>query len=97
MCVDYISILDSTFVGENCAADVVVSKKGSPATYLTHSQQLVDTFHTQHPSAPRRLPASVFATLPWRPRQNFTTTPPCPNWEFGLLAAADVAHKEGVM
>jgi hypothetical protein len=68
-----------------------------PATHLTHSQQLVDTFHAAHPSAPRRLPASAFATLPWQPCLNFTETPPCPDWESGLLAAADVDHKEGVM
>jgi hypothetical protein len=68
-----------------------------PATHLTHSQQLVDTFHATHPSAPRRLSAAAFATLPWRPHLNFTETPPCPDWEFGLLATVDVDIKEGVM
>lgn len=66
-----------------------------PATHLTHCQQLLNTFHTAHPSAPRRLSASAFATLPWQPRNTFTKVPPCPIWEFGLLATADVDHKKG--
>lgn len=55
-----------------------------PAAHLTHSQQLVDTFHATHPSAPRRIPASAFATLPWRPCRTFTESPQCANWESGL-------------
>jgi hypothetical protein len=68
-----------------------------PTNNLTHSQQLIDTFHSQHPSAPRRLSAAAFATLPWQPRLTFTTTPPCPTWEFGTQVAADVDLKKGVM
>jgi Chromo (CHRromatin Organisation MOdifier) domain len=68
-----------------------------PTAHLTHSQQLVDAFHTNHPSAPRRLSAAAFATLPWQPRRTFTYTPPCPSWESGILAAEDVDLKEGVI
>jgi hypothetical protein len=68
-----------------------------PATHLTHSQELVDAFHTEHPSALRRLTASVFATLPWQPRHTFTSTPPYPSWEHGLLATVDVDLRKGVM
>ena len=63
-----------------------------PAAHLTHSQQLVDAFHATHPSAPRCLSASAFATLPWQPCLTYTDTPPCRTWEFGLLATVDVDH-----
>ncbi len=33
MCVDYVTILVSTFFGESCAAEVVVTGKGSPHIY----------------------------------------------------------------
>jgi hypothetical protein len=55
-----------------------------PAAHLTHSQQLIDTFHAAHPSAPCRLPDTAFATLPWQPRRNFTESLQCTNWESGL-------------
>ena len=35
-----------------------------PATNLTHCTDLINTFHLAHPSAPCRLPASLFITLP---------------------------------
>ena len=56
-----------------------------PAAHLTHSADLLNAFHLAHPSAPRRLAASLFATLPWCPRPIFTKTPPCQEWEFGAL------------
>jgi len=56
-----------------------------PAAHLTHSEQLVNAFHQQHPSAPRCLPASAFVTLPWQPRLTFTTIAPCHNWEHGAM------------
>ena len=68
-----------------------------PATNLTHSADLVEEFHTQHPAAPRRLAASIFATLPWQARQIFTDTIPCPSWESGVVDHRDAGPKEGVM
>ena len=68
-----------------------------PATNLTHSQDLVNSFHAQHPSAPRQLSATIFASLHWQPQHTFTTTPPCPPWEAGIVGTVDVIHKKGVM
>lgn len=45
-----------------------------PATHLTHCADLLTAFHAAHPSAPRRLAASLFSSLPWRPRQDLTQT-----------------------
>jgi hypothetical protein len=48
----------------------------------------VETFHAAHPAAPRRLAASLFSTILWRPRS--TCTDPatlaatCPTWELGI-------------
>ncbi|PIL32326.1 hypothetical protein GSI_05572 [Ganoderma sinense ZZ0214-1] len=44
-----------------------------PVHNITHCDELVADFHRQHPNAPRRLAASVFATLPWQDLRNFTT------------------------
>jgi transposase InsO family protein len=46
-----------------------------PSTNLVHSAELVKVFHSTHPAAPRRLAASIFATLPWQKCTVFTTTP----------------------
>jgi len=37
-----------------------------PAKLVTHAKAKVTAFHKRHPSAPRRVNATVFATLPWR-------------------------------
>jgi hypothetical protein len=55
-----------------------------PATNLINSPELTDAFHHDHPSAPRRLPASIFAALPWRPRLPSMVTTPC-SWEYSAL------------
>jgi hypothetical protein len=70
-----------------------------PATHLTHSVDLVNAFHAAHPSAPRRLAASLFKTFHWRPCLTFTETLPCPNWEHGVSSRppGTSAFKEGVM
>ena len=69
-----------------------------PATNLTHCTDILDTFHSEHPAAPWRLPMSIFATLPWQTRVTFTTTPTCPDWSLGVHQAnTDVGLKEGVM
>ena len=68
-----------------------------PATNLTHCTELVDTFHANHPAAPRRIAASLFSALPWFPRPQFTDTGPSLSWELGILNRRDVGHKKGVM
>ncbi len=70
-----------------------------PAPHLTHCPQLLQTFHSQHPAALRRLPATIFATLPWQPRTTLTDTLPCPEWELGThpLASETDAIEQGVM
>jgi transposase InsO family protein len=72
-----------------------------PAANLTNCPDLIEAFHSAHPSAPRRLTASTFSTLPWKTRCTFTDTPPCPEWESGAIfrnqAVGTSALKEGVM
>ena len=46
-----------------------------PASNLANSPELIETFHKAYPSAPCRLPASIFAALPWQPRLTSATTP----------------------
>lgn len=66
-----------------------------PAAHLTNCPDLIHAFHEAHPSAPRRLSASLFASLPWRPRLTFTDMPPCPQWDSGILAAGTSAVRRG--
>ena len=66
-----------------------------PATNLTHCTELIKTFHTKHPAAPRRIAASIFAALPWLPRVVFTDTGPSLSWEFGAIGCRDVNLKKG--
>lgn len=41
-------------------------------SHLAHAKKKIAEFHKKHPSAPRRVNATVFATLPWQAPQNFT-------------------------
>jgi RNase H-like domain found in reverse transcriptase/Reverse transcriptase (RNA-dependent DNA polymerase)/Integrase zinc binding domain/Chromo (CHRromatin Organisation MOdifier) domain/Integrase core domain len=67
-----------------------------PAAHLAHSAELVDAFHAAHPSAPRRLSSTIFATLPWQPRLTFTQPLPSPlTWESGIAAAGTSAVGRG--
>ena len=73
-----------------------------PATNLTHCVDLINEFHFNHPSAPRRLSASLFSILPWQPCTTFTETPPCQTWESSTHPRAapyrrDVDLRKGVM
>jgi hypothetical protein len=68
-----------------------------PATNLTHCAELLDTFHAEHPAAPCRVAASLFATFPWQPRLVFTDPEPCQGWELGIGDHWDVGLEEGVM
>ena len=60
-----------------------------PAKGLTHCQELIDEFHQRNPNAPRRIASTVFASLPWQPLQNLTTTEPSPfEWASGRRPGA---------
>ena len=55
-----------------------------PAKDLTHCQELIDAFHARNPTAPRRLSASIFASLPWQPLVNHTIAEPSDyKWSSG--------------
>ena len=41
---------------------------------LKNSEEYVEEFHKRFPEAPAQIKASIFATLPWRPIENFTNT-----------------------
>nr|VWO97963.1 BZIP domain-containing protein [Ganoderma boninense] len=43
-----------------------------PIGNVTHCDELIADFHRLHPNAPRRISASIFATLPWQEITNFT-------------------------
>ena len=66
-----------------------------PMANLTHCSELLRTFHANHPAAPRRLAASIFAAMPWSPQIVYTDTPPTKTWELGINGCRDVDHKEG--
>lgn len=66
-----------------------------PAANLTHCSELLRTFHANHPVAPRRLAAFIFAAMPWSPRIVYTDTPPTKSWELGIDGRRDVNYKEG--
>jgi len=71
------------------------------ATNLTHSTELINEFHLAHPSAPCRISATLFTTLPWQARHMFTNPLPCSDWQSGALShlpyCRDINLKEGVM
>jgi hypothetical protein len=55
-----------------------------PEENLEHAPEKVKEFHSRHPSAPRRIAATLFASLPWKPLENFTDAPPTDlEWELG--------------
>jgi Chromo (CHRromatin Organisation MOdifier) domain/Integrase core domain len=66
-----------------------------PASHLTHSKELIDHFHSTHPSAPRHLSMSIFASLPWQKRRTFTHILPCRPWEFGIQVAGTSTIRRG--
>ena len=43
-----------------------------PAGALKNAPDAVMDFHNSHPEAPRRIGATVFAALQWRPLENYT-------------------------
>ena len=55
-----------------------------PARNVKNAQEAVDAFHRAQPDAPRRLSASLFASLPWQVIQApLTVTKPPLDWEDG--------------
>ena len=43
-----------------------------PASNLAHAQDLVKVFHSNHPGAPRKINALIYASLPWQQPNRFT-------------------------
>jgi len=54
-----------------------------PESNLEHAERRIKKFHKAHPKAPQKIPASIFASLPWKPIENFTETPTSSSWEHG--------------
>lgn len=50
---------------------------------MSHAKEIVDEFHKAYLNAARRILASLFASLPWQPLENFTmlATGPAYLWE----------------
>lgn len=57
-----------------------------PAKNIT-ADEIISEFHNKNPSAPRRLSAALFASLPWGVRENFTVHEGTDReWETGRIA-----------
>ena len=66
-----------------------------PEENLKNSQEYVEEFHKRFPEAPTRIKASIFATLPWRPIENFTNTEDLDfDWEEGRRIARVIEDDE---
>ena len=63
-----------------------------PAAALEKDAPLrVAEFHKKHPNAARRVGVKIFATLPWQPLKNYTTsTPPDFSWEEGRFVSPSI-------
>ena len=59
-----------------------------PAANLVYAPELINKFHSTHPSASHRILSSTFTFLPWQPRITFTDTSSCPQWECSALLCA---------
>lgn len=71
-----------------------------PLANVKNSMELVEEFHKTHPSAPRKLSAIMFESLPWRPLENLTEVDPSPySWTEGIREALPGRQRleEGVM
>lgn len=55
-----------------------------PAKNLQNARVAISLFHRSHPQAPHNIGA-IFSTIPFRPLENFTDTPPSPPsvWHLG--------------
>jgi hypothetical protein len=86
-------VLDSRLHGRWKKLQYLVSWKGyaslhnswEPAENVENAPERIAEFHRKNPGAPRRLAATLFATLPWARLENFTDMPlPAgPGWEDG--------------
>lgn len=61
-----------------------------PESYVDGAKKAIADFYRRHPSAPRRVAAAAFATLPFQPYENLTATPRiATTWERGVPARRD--------
>lgn len=52
-----------------------------------HCDELIAEFHRKHPSAPKKVSATIFNSLPWTPLVNFTDVPaPSETWTAGTYS-----------
>ena len=62
-----------------------------PARNVANARRLVEAFHHQHPSAPRRVSATVFEALQFKPvPEPLTSVHHRSGWELGLGATHEV-------
>jgi hypothetical protein len=57
-----------------------------PVDNLQNAEDLVKDFHKRHPSAPKKISALTFSTLPFKPYENLTNPSPSKklyNWTEG--------------
>ena len=99
-------ILDSRWVKRGRAQpklEYLVSWRGflprddtwEPEGNLKNSEEYVKEFHRRFPEAPTRIKASIFATLPWRPIENFTEARALDfDWETGRCLAGIIEDDE---
>jgi hypothetical protein len=86
-------VLDSRLYGRWKKLQYLVSWKGYAASHnswepvenVENAPEPIAKFHRKNPGAPRKLAATLFATLPWTRLENFTDVPlpPGPGWEDG--------------
>ena len=62
---------------------------------LKNSEEYVEEFHKRFPEAPAQIKASIFATFPWRPIENFTDTESLDfHWDTGRRLARVIEDDE---
>ena len=62
---------------------------------VRNATELVEEFHKRHPAAPRRIKASVFNSISWKPLENFTDSVPSEwSWEDGRILATIIEDDE---
>ena len=50
----------------------VAENSWEPAQHLKNAPEKVEEFHDKHPEAPRKISATAFGKLPWKPLMNYT-------------------------